>query len=272
MKICLIGGTGQLGNEINKSLVNETVYSFGSKGLDITNFGETYKQLKNLSPEIIIHAAGYTNIDRCEERPETAYQINTVGTSNVVKIAESIGSKLLYISSDYIFDGDKDSPYCEKDQPNPINVYGKTKLAAEEEIVKNIKEYYIVRTAWLYGHKGKSFVQSILSLAGSKSLINVIDDQRSCPTYGFDLAIAIKDLIATDDYGVYHFINEGDCTWYQLAQEICRLRKIEAKVNPIKSETLQKKAKRPKNSSLMNNSNIKLRPWQDALEAFLKSI
>ncbi len=271
MKICLLGGTGQLGNEINKVLQDDVVYSFGRKSLDITNLDEVYTKIKSLQPEVIIHAAGYTNIDKCEESPEIAYEVNTLGTRNVAEISQELGNKLVYISSDYVFDGEKGSPYKETDKQNPINVYGRTKFDGEKEILKNVDKHFIVRTAWLFGHKGKNFIQSTLSLASKKSIMNVVDDQISSPTYGLDLAHALKMLLNTEDYGIYHFVNDGDCSWYQLAQEICRLRKIEAKLNPITTEDLKWKAARPKNSSLSNNSNIPLRPWQEALEEFLRT-
>ncbi|MBM7613936.1 dTDP-4-dehydrorhamnose reductase [Alkaliphilus hydrothermalis] len=271
MKICILGGTGQLGNELNKVLQHQEIYSFGKKDFDITNLEESYKRLRVIDPEVIIHAAAYTNVDGCEKKQDVAQQVNVEGTENIAKISERIGSRLIYISSDYVFDGEKETPYDEGDQPNPINVYGKTKYAGELEVMKNTDKHFIVRTAWLYGHKGKNFIQTVLNLATSKTLLNVVDDQRGCPTYALDLAAALGELTKLDDYGIYHLVNEGNCTWYELADTICRCKKLSAKVNPIKTTELNQKAPRPKNSSLSNNSSIKMRDWQEAVESFLKS-
>ena len=270
MRICLLGGTGQLGHELQKELHGENIYVFGRNDFDITNLDKSYGVLKAIKPDLIIHAAAFTDVDLCEEREELALKVNGKGTGNIAQIANKIKSKLIYISTDYVFDGEKGSSYNEVDLQNPINVYGRSKYNGELEVSNNMDEFYIVRTAWLYGHKGKNFIKAILNLTNNNSLLSVVNDQKGCPTYALDLSKAIKELVRTDDYGIHHFVNEGTSTWYEFAEEICRIKKIEAKILPISSSEIQRKAKRPKDSCLNNNSSIKLRHWKDALEDFLK--
>ena len=270
MRICLLGGTGQLGHEVQKVLKEKDIYAFGRRDFDITNLDKSYETLKAIKPDVIIHAAAFTDVDLCEDRVELALNVNGKGTGNIAQIANKLNSRLVYISTDYVFDGLKGTPYEVDDVKNPINVYGKSKYLGEQEIIKHMNKFYIVRTAWLYGHKGKNFIKSILNLTTNNSLLTVVNDQTGCPTYALDLATAIADLINTEDYGSYHFVNSGEATWYEFAEEICRIKGIEAKILPISSTDLQRKAKRPKYSSLNNNSSIKLRHWRDALESFLK--
>lgn len=271
MRLCVLGGTGQLGYEIKKRFINEEVISLGKQDFDISNMEETYQSLKEIRPEFIIHAAAFTNVDRCEERQEIAYQVNAQGTENVAKAAEALKSKLIYISSDYVFDGEKGRPYHEDDIPNPINVYGKSKYMGEEAVKRYTGEYYIVRTAWLYGFKGNNFVKTILRLTNDNTIIKVVNDQRGCPTFAYDLGMGLRSLIdGESEYGIYHLTNEDNCTWYDFAEKICQYRKLQAKILPITTEEIYRKAPRPKNSSLENNSPIKLRHWEEALYAFLK--
>ncbi|SCY58125.1 dTDP-4-dehydrorhamnose reductase [Alkaliphilus peptidifermentans] len=271
MKICIIGGTGQLGNELNNVFKNKNIISLGKKQMDITNLDETNNILKSIKPDWLIHTAAFTNVDKCEERQEIAYQVNTMGTANVAKVASELKSKLIYISSDYVFDGEKGSPYHEEDQQNPINVYGKSKYLGELEVMKNLKTYYIVRTSWLYGFRGNNFVQTILNLTNHNTLISAVNDQRGCPTFTYDLAQALEILVDKEEgHGIYHLVNNDSCTWYDFAEEICRIKKINAKVIPIKTEEIRRKAPRPRNSSLQNNSSIKLRHWKEALNQFLR--
>lgn len=271
MRICLLGGTGQLGHELHKVLEPEELLAFGRRDFDITNKDKAYEALNAVKPDVIIHAAAVTDVDLCEDRAELAYRVNGKGTGNIAEIADKIRSKLVYISTDYVFDGEKGSAYNEGDKENPINIYGKSKLMGEDSVKGHLDKFFIVRTAWLYGHKGKNFIKSILSLTNNNSLLTVVNDQRGCPTYGLDLSRAIYELIKTDGYGTYHLVNEGQATWYDFAEEICRIKGIEAKLLPISSEELQRKARRPKNSTLNNNSDLRLRGWQTALEDFLKN-
>jgi len=270
MRICLLGGTGQLGHELKKVLVEKEIYAFGRRDFDITNLDKSYEALKTIKPDIIIHAAAFTDVDLCEDREELALKVNGKGTGNIAQIANRLNSRMVYISTDYVFDGEKGSPYKVDDGKNPINVYGRSKYLGEQEVAKHMDRFFIVRTAWLYGHMGKNFIKSILNLTTNNSLLTVVKDQTGCPTYALDLASAIAELINTQDYGSYHFVNSGEATWYEFAEEICRIKGIEAKILPISSSELQRKAKRPKYSSLNNSSSIQLRHWKDALKSFLQ--
>lgn len=270
MKVCLLGGTGQLGHELQKELKEEDIFAFGRKDFDITNIDKAYDILKAVKPDVIIHAAALTDLDLCEDRKELAHKVNGTGTGNIAQIAGRINARLIYISTDNVFDGEKPDSYNEEDIQNPINEYGKSKYTGELEVLRYLEKYNIVRTAWLYGHRGKNFVKSILNLTNNNSLLTVVNDQKSCPTYAVDLSKAINVLIKADDYGIFHLVNAGSSTWYEFAEEICKIRNIEAKLIPIASTDLQHKARRPKNSSLNNSSGIKLRHWREALEDFLK--
>ncbi|KAB3527634.1 dTDP-4-dehydrorhamnose reductase [Alkaliphilus serpentinus] len=272
MSICVLGGTGLLGHEMKKLLYDKKAYFLGRKDVDITEIDKLYQILSDMKPKIIIHAAAYTDIDHCESRKEHAIRVNATGTANVAKLAADLNAKLLYVSSDHVFDGLKGSPYNIEDKPNPINVYGLSKYLGEQEVEKLMDKYFIVRTAGLYGDYGKSLVKALLNLTKSNSLINAIEDQRASTTYGFHLAEAILKLMDGESYGKYHFVNEGSCSWFEFAQEICRLKGINAKVYPIKSSQLIGKAKKPKNSILCNSSSIKLKHWKDALDEYLYSI
>ncbi len=271
MKLCVLGGTGQLGNEINKLFQNYEIINLGKGDFDISNMDETYRNLKDIGPDTIIHAAAFTNVDRCEERQEIAYQVNGQGTENVAKAAAALKSRVIYISSDYVFDGKKGSAYNEQDRQNPINIYGKSKYMGEIAIQKHLDNYHIVRSAWLYGYKGMNFVKTIIKLANDNSLVKVVNDQRGCPTFSYDLAMALKELIENRAApGIYHLVNEGNCTWYEFAEAILTLSNIQAKIIPITTAEIHRKAPRPENSSLDNNSTIKLRHWEAALKEFLK--
>lgn len=269
MKICILGGTGQLGRELNATLFNHELYSFTKQELDITNAYKSYEILSRINPDFIINTAAYSDVESCENKKELAFKINTIGSSNISKICEIINSKLVYISTDYVFDGKKGSSYNETDSPNPINVYGYTKYKGEIEVRANMDKYFIVRTSWIYGTRGTNFINTILSLSSENTILKVVNDQIGCPTYTVDLSIAIKELIENGEYGIYHFVNEGSCSWYDLAIEICKNKNIDAKVLPVSSNEINKKALRPENSSLKNNSSIKIRPWTEALKEYL---
>lgn len=271
MKLCILGGTGQLGHEIQKVFSDQQVVSLGRKDLDIANEEEVYRKLKEVQPAVILHAAAFTNVDQCEVRQERAFQVNGVGTKHVAVAAANLGSKLIYMSTDYVFDGKKDGPYGELDTPNPINIYGQSKLMGERAVMANCEDYIIVRTAWLYGAKGNNFVKTILRLASHNSLIKVVDDQVGSPTAARDLAWALRALLLEEHpKGIYHLTNDGSCSWFKFAEVICQEKGIPAKVLPITSEEINRKAPRPKNSVLANHSSIKLRHWREAIHHFLK--
>ena len=269
MKVCILGGSGQLGRELNKQLKEHDLYSFDKLDLDITNPYRCYDVLSRVRPDYIINTAAYTDVESCEEKKDLAYRTNTVGAANIAKISEVLKSKLVYISSDYVFDGKKGSSYDETDKPNPINVYGLTKYRGEIEVQNNTERYYIIRTSWLFGNRGKNFINTVLNLSSDNTILKVVDDQIGCPTYTADISLAIKSLIENGDYGTYHLVNDGFCSWYDLAIEICKIKKIDATILPLSTQEINKKASIPKNSSLNNNSKIKMRHWSEALYEYL---
>lgn len=280
MRILVTGSNGQLGKALQKVLPKKDSFFTTRKDFDITNEKETVQQIASVRPEIVIHTAAYTDVDGCEKNPSLAFLINVKGTENIVLACQKIGAKAIYISTDFVFDGKKKSPYKEEDLPNPLSVYGKTKVQGEE-IIKKLPKYYIIRTAWLFGN-GKNFVRTILELSKKQKEIKVVNDQVGCPTYAFDLAKAIWQLIQKKSpFGVYHITNSGQCSWYEFAKEILKLegksKKVEIK--PITSKEWQKikpdSAKRPKYSVLdcsrVKKLGIKIRPWQEALKSYLNS-
>lgn len=280
MKILVTGSDGQLGKALREVLGKKDCFFMTRKEFDIRDKKETVYQITSKRPQIVIHTAAYTDVDGCEKNKELAFLVNVKGTENVASSCKKIGSAMIYLSTDYIFDGKKKSPYLEEDKPNPLNFYGKTKWQGEE-IVRKLPEFLIIRTAWMFG-QGKNFVQTILNLAKEKKEIKVVNDQIGCPTSAQDLAKAIYKLIQKSNLksqNLFHMTNSGQCSWYEFAQEIVKLKGLKTKILPITSEDWQRikpdSAKRPKYSVLsnkkINSLGIKLRPWQEALKDYLKT-
>jgi len=312
--IWLIGCKGMLGSEIARQLNANKINWVGSdKEVDITNiealdnFTESHDTAANrtgstvakgnLPSKItwIINCAGYTDVDKAEEEADIAKKINEDGARNIARAARHIGAKLIHISADYVFDGNADCPYTEESEKNPINTYGATKAAGEDAVQKEMTQYYIVRTAWLFGFKGKNFVHSITEQANTKESIRVVNDQKGCPTSAVDLASVIIKIIMTSvnahklfgknsalPYGIYQFTNSGETTWYDFAKKIydCgkKYKRItqDCAINPCTSEEYQSIAKRPRYSVLCKDKiqkalKIKIPSWEDSLEKFIKS-
>ena len=271
MKICILGGSGQLGYELSKDLekLDFDIVSLRRKDLDITNLDSCYEILNSIRPEFVIHAAAYTDIDGCEKTPDLAYSVNTSGTENITKAVEKIGTKLIYVSTDHVFDGVKGSSYNEYDTPNPINVYGMSKYNGELIVKKNLEKYFIVRTSSIFGHRSKNLIKAITNLTNTNTILNIISDQKRSPTYSADFSTALIQLLNNEDYGIYHLVNKGSCSWYEFVQYIFKIKEMEVKVVPINSKDLQLMAKRPENISLNNSSYIRLRSWEEAVEEYL---
>ncbi|MBU5677956.1 dTDP-4-dehydrorhamnose reductase [Alkaliphilus sp. MSJ-5] len=271
MKICILGGSGQLGYELSKDLekLDFDIVSLRRKDLDITNLDSCYEILNSIRPEFVIHAAAYTDIDGCEKTPDLAYSVNTNGTENITKAVEKIGTKLIYVSTDHVFDGVKGSSYNEYDTPNPINVYGMSKYNGELIVKKNLEKYFIVRTSSIFGHRSKNLIKAITNLTNTNTILNIISDQKRSPTYSADFSTALIQLLNNEDYGIYHLVNKGSCSWYEFVQYIFKIKEMEVKVVPINSKDLQLMAKRPENISLNNSSYIRLRSWEEAVEEYL---
>ncbi len=248
--------------------------------LDITDEEKTVKKIKKISPDIVINTAAFTDVDACETEREVAFKVNRDGVRNVVLGCREVGAKLIHISTDYVFDGKKGEPYRENDDPGPINIYGLSKLEGEKEILKletrNSKlETLIVRTSWLFGKNGRNFVDTILRVANSKDELRVVDDQVGSPTYTVDLAGAIERLVDAGASGIVHCGNSGECSWYDFAKEIMRIKRIKGvNVVPIKSGELKRPATRPSYSVLSNDRYFQLtghrmRKWEEALRDYL---
>ena len=217
-------------------------------------------------------------MDGCERDPDRAFRVNAQGTKNVAKACQAFNTALAYISTDFVFDGEKGEPYTEDDAPNPLGQYGASKLAGEEYVRALCPRHFIVRTAWLYGEHGKNFPLAILTAAKSKKELKVVADQVGSPTFTFDLALAIRDLISTSRYGTYHIANKGSCSWYEFAKRILSLAGIyDVKVTPIDSENWPSPTKRPRYSVLRNNAlelqgKDNLCPWEEALKDFISRL
>lgn len=277
MRILITGSNGQLGREIVNQLKNtkHDIMTTTSKTFDISNQEMIIKIFKEFKPEVVINCASYTAVDDCEveENYKIAYQINVEAVKNLAIECEKYKSKFIHFSTDYVFDGLENKPMKETHKRNPINKYGQTKMLSEDETKKYCSRYFVLRTSWLYGD-GNNFVKTMLKLAESKSELNVVGDQIGSPTYTKDLTWVILKLMETDLYGVYHGTNQGECSWYEFAREIFKIKGVEVKVNKVTSEEYVRKAKRPKYSTLDNNNLREVgldlfRPWKEALRDYL---
>lgn len=278
MKILVTGANGMLGQDLCPILedVGAFVIETDIDTLDITNSEMVHQVLSDVRPDIVIHCAAYTNVDKAEEDLKTAELINVTGTENIADACGKLGITLVYISTDYVFDGTKTEPYKPNDKTNPVNNYGMTKYEGEEAVRSLCEKYYIARTSWLYGHHGKNFVETMISLA-DKPEIKVVDDQIGCPTWTVELANGILKLLSKP-YGTYHVCGSGSTSWYGFAKEIFEqytsLRgddvgmEILSKLQPCTTEEFPRPAKRPK-YSVMENDGI-CRNWQAALHDYLE--
>lgn len=268
MKILLTGASGMLGQDLSPVLedVGAFVIETSSDNMDITDVAQVKNVLNCTHPDMVIHCAAYTNVDKAEEEPEKAELINVKGTENIAKVSAELDIPVVYISTDYVFYGSKNTPYTPDDIPNPLNIYGKTKLAGEEMIKKYCKKYYIVRTSWLYGHYGKNFVETMISMA-DKPELKVVDDQIGCPTWTVELANGILKLLQKP-YGTYHICGSGVTSWYGFAKEIFKQSNINVNLQPCTTEEFPRAAKRP-HYSVMDNDGI-CRSWEAALHDYLQ--
>lgn len=283
MKILILGQKGNLGSQLAKTFEKEEnkVAGLDREDVDITNKELILAKIKQIKPEVIINAAAYNAVDKCEEEKifELAKKINSEAVGCLAQICAKMGIIFIHYSSDYVFDGNKKTGYNEKDQPNPINKYGQSKLLGEEAIkkTKNLK-YYLIRTSKLFGPKGSSplakpnFFDLMLKLAREKKELDVIDGEKSCFTYTQDLARATKRLISQKkEYGIYHITNSLPATWYEAAKTLFEITKNPIKINPVTSNKLPRPAKRPKCSILQNTKLPPLRSYKQALKEYLKS-
>ncbi|NIM03329.1 dTDP-4-dehydrorhamnose reductase [bacterium] len=298
MRIMISGACGMLGRDLVEVLSEgHELYlldvvkfpsslssRFSTLTVDITDSAKTYAEVTKMNPDIVIHTAAYTDVDGCETDRDKAFRVNALGTRNIAVACQRFDTELLYLSTDYVFDGEKGEPYLEFDKPNPQSIYGKSKYWGELYIESLLNRFYIVRSSWLFGKNGKNFVTTILNLAKQEKEIEVVNDQIGSPTYTKDLARAIAQLIGGEGkdsitraslYGIWHITNSGQCSWYEFAGEI--LQNSDVRLKPITSEKLNRPAKRPRFSVLENSVRKlqgwkSLRHWKEALEDYLKEI
>ena len=273
MRILITGAQGQLGHALQQALTGEDLTLKALPEFDLTH-ADCESQIVAARPSVILHVGAYTNVDGAEREPDRAMAVNAQGTAFVARAAATLNARLIYVSTDYVFDGTQTTPYREEDLPHPINVYGESKRAGEIAALAGCPNTLVVRTAWLYGHAGSNFVKTMMKLAGEKPFLEVVGDQRGCPTNADDLAFALKDLITSDLRGICHVTNRGDCTWHEFAEAIISLMGLSTPVRPITTEQMGRSTKRPPYSVLapgrLGTVRALLPHWKDALARFMK--
>lgn len=276
MKFLITGVNGQLGYDIKKELLfrgYEHVYSPNREELDITNEKQVSKLVDQIKPNVIFHCAAYTAVDKAEEEKELCYNVNVNGTKYLVNAAKDIGAKIIYISTDYVFDGTKEGIYEVNDKTNPINYYGETKWLGEE-IVRTYENHIITRISWVFGINGKNFIKTMLKLAETKTELGVVCDQIGSPTYTEDLSKLLIDMAMSEKTGTYHATNEGYCSWNEFAKYIFEINEINMTVNEVLTKDYKTTAKRPINSKLdkskLEEDFYKLPDWKDAVKRYCK--
>jgi dTDP-4-dehydrorhamnose reductase len=274
MRVTLFGASGLLGKELMCQWNGDAVTGLGSRDADIREAQRVQQVVQETRPEWIVLAAAYTDVDGCESNPDLAFAVNRDGAVNVATAAKMFGARLLFLSSDYVFDGKKATPYETSDARNPQSVYGRTKAEAEIKLLELTPDCCIVRTSWLFGTGGKCFPDTILKLAANRPVLDVVNDQRGCPTYAADLARAIAQLCRKKASGIVHVTNAGDCTWFEFAQEIVRSAGLATTVRPVSSERMARPAPRPVYSVLspagLQRFGIEMPSWRDALLCYLE--
>ncbi len=274
MRVTIFGATGLLGKELMRAWKDDEVTGLGSKDADLRDAQRVSDAVQRTKPEWIVLSAAYTDVDGCELNEQLARNINYYGAVHVAEAAKQVGAKLLFVSTDYVFDGTKTAPYETTDARAPRSAYGKWKAEAEVKLLELLPECAIVRTSWLFGTGGKCFPDTIIKIAATRPTIDVVNDQRGSPTFAFDLANAIIQLCRKNASGIIHGTNRGDCTWFDFAKEILSKTGSQTIVRPTTSEKFVRPAERPKYSVLspasLDKYGISMAPWQDALTRYLK--
>lgn len=279
MKVLVTGVKGQLGYDVMAELAKRNIEAIGVDidEMDITDKISVEKVIGEAAPDVVVHCAAYTAVDAAEDNEALCRRVNAGGTRNIAEVCKKLDCKMVYISTDYVFDGQGTRPWEPDDERHPLNVYGQTKYEGELAVQENLSKYFIVRIAWVFGKNGKNFVKTMLKLAETHDKLTVVNDQFGSPTYTYDLARLLVDMIQTDKYGIYHATNEGTCTWYEFACEIFRQAGVKIEVTPVPASEYPTKAKRPENSrldksKLTENGFERLPSWQDALRRYIKEI
>ncbi|MEC0310673.1 dTDP-4-dehydrorhamnose reductase [Paenibacillus lautus] len=282
MKVLVTGANGQLGRDVIHVLADagHEVVGCGRAELDITSMEQCRQVISSHNPDVIIHCAAYTAVDAAESDTDGAYLVNATGTRNIAVSAEKMGTTVVYISTDYVFNGTSETAYVEYDDTDPQSVYGKSKLAGEQMIRDFCSKWFIVRTSWVFGLHGNNFVKTMLRLGQEKPLLKVVNDQKGSPTYTVDLAQFLINLISTEKYGIYHASNSGSCTWYEFTRAIFEEARaqlgltITAELHPCTTEEFPRPAPRPANS-VMDHLAIRLNQiedlphWREGLKQFM---
>ncbi len=279
MKVLVTGFNGQLGFDVVKELDSRNIEC---KGVDLADFDitdkyQTLAYLRDYAPDVVVHCAAYTAVDKAEDDEETCRKVNVDGSENLAIGCKGLGAKMLYVSTDYVYGGLGETAFETTDKTDPKSVYGRTKLEGENAVIRNVDKYFIVRTSWVFGINGNNFVKTMLRLGAERDVLTVVDDQIGSPTYTPDLARLICDLIMTDEYGIYHGTNENYCSWAEFASAIMKLGERKAEIKPIPSSEYPAKAQRPLNSRLsktcLDRIGIKRLPtWQNALERYFEEL
>lgn len=277
MKVLVTGVKGQLGYDVMNELEKRGMEAVGVdvQEMDITKEESVYQMMDSVLPDAVIHCAAYTAVDAAEENEELCRKVNVDGTRYIAQACKKVDIPMIYISTDYVFDGEGERPWEPEDIRKPLNVYGQTKADGEIAVSDVLEKYFIVRIAWVFGINGKNFVKTMLNLGKDRSQLTVVNDQFGSPTYTYDLAKLLVDMIITDKYGIYHATNEGICTWYEFAKEIFKVAGLKVQVDPVSAEEFKAKAKRPSNSrmnkdKLESNGFDRLPSWQDALARYIE--
>jgi dTDP-4-dehydrorhamnose reductase len=276
MKVLVTGVTGQLGHDCVNEFKSRGIEVRGvsSKDFSLTDGAAVETYIKEYAPDVVMHGAAYTAVDKAEDEQEKCMAVNAEGTRYIAKACAEIGAKMIYISTDYVFPGDGEEAYAVDAPKGPRNVYGKSKLLGEQAVQELLEKYFIVRISWVFGINGKNFIRTMLNLAKTHKELTVVGDQIGSPTYTRDLAVLLADMAATEKYGVYHATNEGFCSWAEFAAEVFRQAGKEVTVTPVDSSAYPTKAVRPKNSRMSKAALIEagfkpLPRWQDAVGRYL---
>lgn len=274
--ILVTGSTGQLGSDVVKELLKRgySTLSPNRSELNLCSEDNIRNYILNSNCEAIVHCAAYTQVDKAEDEKDLCIKINATATKHIVKCAKILDIPMIYISTDYVFDGTKDGEYTENDETNPINIYGESKLAGEKYVQEILDKYYIVRTSWVFNINGKNFIETMLRLSKANNQLSIVNDQIGSPTYTKDLSRLLVDMLETSKYGLYHATNEGYCSWYEFADTIFKLANINIDIKAINSNEYASRAKRPMNSKLSKDKLIEygfkpLPHWEDALKDYL---
>jgi dTDP-4-dehydrorhamnose reductase len=274
MNVLILGATGLLGKALVREWTGDEVHAMGSRDVDIRDSAKVREMVERARPDWVVLAAAYTDVDGCESHRELAFSVNRDGAVNVAEASRQAGARLIFLSSDYVFDGKKTSPYEVNDKRNPQSVYGHSKAEAEIKLLESVPNCCIARTSWVFGVGGRCFPDTILRLATNRLALDVVNDQRGCPTYTVDLARAIIQLCRKGASGIVHVTNAGDCTWFEFAQEIVSGAGLATEVRPVSSQQMVRPAPRPAYSVLSATSlrryGIEMPGWKDALGRYMQ--